>query len=61
MSEDISPPADTKINFRAATAFVRRYKIFPRPIRFTSRDRGTRIGLDSGYVIIDQKWRSTGK
>lgn len=59
MSKDISPPANTKINFHASTAFVRKFSIFKRPIKFTSGHRGRRIGLHSGYLIIDQRWSST--
>jgi hypothetical protein len=61
LNSEISPPENTKVNFRAASAFVRKYVRFKKPIRFTSRDRGVRLKLDSGYIIIEQKWRSTGK
>ena len=61
MKSEISPPENTKVNFRAATAFVRNYRLFKKPIKFTSRDRGVRIRLDSGFIIIEQRWQSIGE
>ena len=61
MKSEISPPENTKVNFRTATAFVRGYKLFKKPIRFTSRDRGVRIKLNSGFIIIEQRWQSVGR
>lgn len=61
MNRELSPEENTKINFFAASAFIRKYKVFPKPIVLTGKDRGRRISLDKGYLIIDRKWRSTRK
>jgi len=61
LNSEISPPENTKVNFRAATAFVRKYEPSRRPIKFTSGHRGNRIKLESGYIIIEQRWRSSNK
>jgi hypothetical protein len=57
MSEsEITPLADTRVNFEAATAFVRKCIPHNKPIMLTGRDKGIRVTLDAGYLIIDQQW-----
>jgi hypothetical protein len=60
---DLSPPPDTKVHFKAATAFVRDAKIHnhKKPTRFTSSHRGIRVTLDIGYVLVERRWFSSKK
>jgi len=53
---EISPPAGTKINFEAATAFARKIDISKHTIKLTSGHRGSRATLESGWLIIEEKW-----
>ncbi len=57
-SSTIIPDPDTKIMFAAATAFVRKYVISKKPIQLTAAHKGSRITLDQGWIIIDQRWYS---
>lgn len=50
------PTPNTKIIFASATAFVRKYTVGKKQIKFTSSHRGTRISLNQGYIIIDRRW-----
>ncbi|MGD0406855.1 MAG: hypothetical protein ABSB10_09435 [Candidatus Bathyarchaeia archaeon] len=58
MSE-FTPPVDTRINFESATAFVRKCTPNKKPIMLTGRDKGIRVALDAGWIIIDQQWFPT--
>lgn len=53
---EITPSANTRVNFEAATAFIRKYCIQKKPIMLTGRDRGSRVTLDAGWIIVDQQW-----
>lgn len=52
----LSPEANSRIHFYAATAFVKKYT--PKgQVSKGSHDHGKqRVLLDAGYILIDQKW-----
>lgn len=52
----LSPEADSRIHFYAASAFVRDYT--PKGwVSKGSHDHGKqRVLLDNGYILIEQKW-----
>jgi len=56
---EISPPPLTKVNFAAATAFVRKFVIKKKIIRLTGDHRGRELMLDLGYIIIEKEWYPT--
>lgn len=58
--EEITPKGNTKVNFEAATAYVRKYVVHKKPVMLTSSHKGSRLTLDVGWLIIEQEWYPTG-
>jgi hypothetical protein len=55
MSE-LSPEIYSKVNFYAATAFVRKYRYKGRVSKGSHAHGKQRISLDDGWIIIEQEW-----
>jgi hypothetical protein len=60
-ANEITPPNNTRINFEAATAFVRKCVINKKPIRLTGGHKGSRVTLDAGWILIEQAWYPVAK
>ena len=52
----IFPPPLTRINFRSATAFVRKIILGKKIIQLSKTHRGRTASMDDGWLIIDQQW-----
>lgn len=63
ITSDISPSPDTKVHFHVATAYVRDARIHnhKKPIRLSSRHKGIRVTLRTGYILIERRWYSAGR
>ena len=53
---NISPDELTQVNFSAASAYVRDYKTYHKPVFNSFNHRCQLVKLDSGYIIIEKQW-----
>ena len=59
VSNEISPPASTKVYFEAAFVFARKIVVRKNVIKLTGKHRGKMARLDKGWLIIEEKWFPT--
>jgi len=58
---ELTPEGNTKVNFSTATAFVRKYVVYKKPLMLTNNHKGVRLNLDAGWIIIEKKWYPINK